>query len=1107
MPETTKATLTVAVLNIKKEPTPDALVKASRIQPAAQSAALHYDKALGAYRAFNLPAGAYRVSVEAPGCDPQEREVQVGLGGAKEIFIVGKKGLPFLYRGSVKVPFEPQALVGVELERDADDSDAGLAAGPARGLSLAVEPVHPQIRRQKVAVFRLDARSGDVGGVLAQLNAAKGVRRAGLVVELNRETVSFLTNELVVKFKAHVTPGQAEEIAKRHGLEILRQLPQAGNAFLMRAAVPASRELLAVMEEVAASGVTEYVEPNLFSTAADDAITPNDYLFPLQWHLPTAHVPDAWQQLHDNLGANTTHGDPGVIIAIMDSGVDTTNPDFTGNVTSGQPKVYQLYDFVNMVANNTSLGGSHGTCCAGIATAVANNTEGAAGAAGNCRLMGLRRNGPEATYSDAYLWAAGFDPVAPGFPAQITPGADIISNSFGYSVGLPISGLMKDTFDFLTTYGRGGRGVLLFFSVGNVIPPIDFTTYRPWAAYEKTLAIGASSIDNDGVTEIHADYSDFSGPTSVLDVCAPSQDTYVGGVAVYNPHTTYATVTDDIVGQGNTPQHATTATALTAAAAAAATSLTVASSAGFAVGARVLVDTGIPNAEMVQVTGVPNGTHINVTATQKAHAVGAGVATGPANCTNGFGGTSSATPLTAGIAALVLSAKPDLTWMQVRQILRETADHIQPANTDPVGIWTDAAGVSFGSPGYAGPHYSRWYGFGRVNAEAAVQTAINYSITRDVVVRDNLADVGAMPSAGAFWASPDLWVRNADPALDPGAVPAAYATAGPHQDVVSGVDNYVYVRLKNVGLDPSSDFYVRVYLAHWPGLEFVYPDNFIPTNNPGLPVPSPMTPGTYLLGEVHHDAMAGGAMDTVHITWPSAMIPPQTVVVAGATVHWHPCILAEVSPQDGPDPAGPHVWDNNNLCQRNVTVSYADNADRAVASLIAGNLRNESAYLMLRVDRSHVPAGVEVYLQVVDRRATARLKRLVEAGFIEAGSPPTEIVFLQPSRVSLEQEGGGTSVLTLPAQGRLALGSRVIRYSPQRNGFVLDKYRGRDVVRLATRGKALIPVLAGPGAQVPILIAAVGKRGQRPASFLLPVEQLDASGKLSGAAAVEIRVG
>jgi subtilisin family serine protease len=72
-------------------------------------------------------------------------------------------------------------------------------------------------------------------------------------------------------------------------------------------------------------------------------------------------------------------------------------------------------------------------------------------------------------------------------------------------------------------------------------------------------------------------------------------------------------------------------------------------------------------------------------------------------CTSEFGGTSSATPLAAGIAALVLSANPKLGSDEVRGILRATADKI--------GVGYDANG------------FSPRFGFGRINAAKAVAEA------------------------------------------------------------------------------------------------------------------------------------------------------------------------------------------------------------------------------------------------------------------------------------------------------------------------------------------------------------------------------------------------
>ena len=76
--------------------------------------------------------------------------------------------------------------------------------------------------------------------------------------------------------------------------------------------------------------------------------------------------------------------------------------------------------------------------------------------------------------------------------------------------------------------------------------------------------------------------------------------------------------------------------------------------------------------------------------------------------TSGFGGTSSATPLAAGICALMLTANPDLTVADIRNILRQSVDKIGPGGT------YDTAG------------HSDFYGFGRINALRAVQMANSF---------------------------------------------------------------------------------------------------------------------------------------------------------------------------------------------------------------------------------------------------------------------------------------------------------------------------------------------------------------------------------------------
>jgi subtilase family protein/fervidolysin-like protein len=92
--------------------------------------------------------------------------------------------------------------------------------------------------------------------------------------------------------------------------------------------------------------------------------------------------------------------------------------------------------------------------------------------------------------------------------------------------------------------------------------------------------------------------------------------------------------------------------------------------------------------------------------------------TGNSRYTGIFGGTSSATPLVAGIAALVISANKNLTAKEVRNIIETTADKIEDTSEDIVlkhkkGTYT----------GNGKSSYSEWFGYGKVNAAKAVAMA------------------------------------------------------------------------------------------------------------------------------------------------------------------------------------------------------------------------------------------------------------------------------------------------------------------------------------------------------------------------------------------------
>ncbi|MBK7845655.1 MAG: S8 family serine peptidase [Bdellovibrionales bacterium] len=104
-----------------------------------------------------------------------------------------------------------------------------------------------------------------------------------------------------------------------------------------------------------------------------------------------------------------------------------------------------------------------------------------------------------------------------------------------------------------------------------------------------------------------------------------------------------------------------------------------------------------------------------------------------ANCkyTSTATGTSFASPTVAGVVGLLLFANSWLTWRDVKYILATTAKPLQPSagpTSHPLGYnlsgHTYQQGWVTNSAGYK---FHNWYGFGLVDAGAAVLMAKNYS--------------------------------------------------------------------------------------------------------------------------------------------------------------------------------------------------------------------------------------------------------------------------------------------------------------------------------------------------------------------------------------------
>jgi hypothetical protein len=424
-----------------------------------------------------------------------------------------------------------------------------------------------------------------------------------------------------------------------------------------------------------------------------------------------------------------------------------------------------------------------------------------------------------------------------------------------------------------------------------------------------------------------------------------------------------------------------------------------------------------------------------------------------------FGGTSAAAPTVAAAAALSLSVEPVLTWVNLRDILRNTAVVIDGTNTDPVGQWIGG--------------FSQWYGFGRLDVGAAVQGADAFDPgTINLVIRDNLADTGTfVPTGGTFWRSPDLWVRNADPTTDPIGDPA-YGVNPPNQPAIAGVDNWIRVRVRNVGSAASANVFVRVYLTHFAGSQFVYPTDYIPSINTGDPIPSPLVQATYIIGEQMIASLAAGADVILNFPWPAALVPPE--FVGGA--KWHPCLLAEASPHTGPTPSGNLVIDNTNLAQRNVSVDYStDDGEPHEMIGVIGNEEDDSRFRRIVIHRGHLPKKAKVWVRFFDPKVDRAILKWWSSGDKPKTSVPDPNLCCHHLAV----------LPTWPSELHVAIVNGQRRFYLTGSRLTLD-----------------VPMVTG--ALMPVVLGVQVPKGSLKHSFEVPLIEQDMNGRTRGAFALEI---
>ena len=1022
---------------------------------------LEYDASVARHVAV-VPTGDGVLAASGAGFQGQSFEVHVDPGANDKLVVLAADGQPTYFRGRVRVPVDADAdLLGVRLDLTKPDAVARLQS-VAKGLGLT--PIVITDLAKALGLRLLQARPGGGAAAVARLTQVAEVRHAGAAMSWRKSSFSFLSRDVVVRFRK-ASAADAAALARSFDYVQTREVRYLPATFVWRWNAPATRDLLASIEGIARRNDVVWAEPNLITSADTAAVLPADTLWPGLWNLDRVGLPAAWEALAG--AGKPKYGSPDVVVAIWDTGVKTAagmpvHGDFKGALSDGSPKVVSSYDFNLMRADNDNLLDDldHGGCVASIASALADNPPnaggkdfGALGVAPNVALMTICAD-PTSNLdaADQFVWMAGFDPGVPGYPPPPARHADIINCSLIVGEGAELDPTARAALDWVTTFGRAGKGTLCFFAAGNV--KLDTEIDMPWSAYEKSFGISASTLSAGA--EVHASYSNYG----CLELCAPTGD----GSTIHDPPTQWMVYGASDVGKGDLVSSPETTTALSNASNAGATQIKLASLSGLSVGDVIHIGPiGVDGSEQARIDKLPFlwGRTLTVSgfgevtfdrALRHGHLAGDVVVAGPADYHSNFWGTSAAAPLAAGVAALVLSANPALTFVEVRQILRDTAIKFDLANNDPDGRWLDGNGTPSQQSGLPAV-VSRWYGHGRIDAAAAVQAAVDFVPSSDLVIRDSLADLGNVPSNGGFANTPDVWCRRLPPASDPGGLAPNYATAGPHEDPLRGQSNWIYVRVHNRGTRPSLDAWVRVSISHFPGLEFSYPGSFLPSNGPSEPVPTPMTPGTYFIGEGKVTAVPAGGEQILVIEWKPELIPPAQVETPVGIVSWHPCLLTEITPHDGPPASGNHVWDDNNLAQKNVSIVEASSGSGFEMAIVIGEGDNDADWLALEIHRGRLPSNVQLYLNLLDF----------------------------PKDRSHE----------VPKDDK---------------GWCVGEIGGRRVIVIAPQPTVRVPVRGGHARLSTVVLGGLVRPGSHPGIYDIGLIQRQPSGQVSGAATVSVNL-
>jgi subtilisin family serine protease len=307
---------------------------------------------------------------------------------------------------------------------------------------------------------------------------------------------SFVPDVLMVRFRPGTTGAEKQRVLADAGATIDHTIPRIG--VVVARVAPASRD--EVEARLRASPTVAGAEKDAVVEPLDT--TPNDTHWTSQWGLRRIGLPGAWDR---------TRGASGLVVAVLDTGVDAGHPDLRGAVLPG-------FDVVGNTTDTSDVQG-HGTSVAGIIAARSNNGVGVAGICWTCSILPVKVLGADGTGDMATL--------ANGIVRATDAGARVINMSLGGPAG---SAALDEAIAYavarnvVLVAAAGNSGVSTPFypaanpNVISVAATDDADRLYSWSNRGDWVRVTAPGCDP--ATAIGGAYVDFCGTSAAAPVVA-----------------------------------------------------------------------------------------------------------------------------------------------------------------------------------------------------------------------------------------------------------------------------------------------------------------------------------------------------------------------------------------------------------------------------------------------------------------------------------------------------------------------------------------------------------------------------------------------------------